>query len=251
MDASALQSLWTDSALRTCPLEAFLKPQPARGVGLTEKRASESVFRYSVNRFTRSAMAHSCIPDLGLNPVSPTSRFIRNRSGQNLFTGHITGRRTVSPDSQKRYGPTHANSGWFGSQRISTPRPRMVDSVAAGRPSLRAGLPGDRCADLEPVAWYGGNSGGSTHPVKTKQPNAWGLYDMNGNVAQWCSDWWGNYTADEQDDPMGPSTGTGRIARGGAWDRDAGHCGFVEHRPTPPGCGVPGLGLRFVIPYVP
>jgi formylglycine-generating enzyme required for sulfatase activity len=65
--------------------------------------------------------------------------------------------------------------------------------------------------------WYYENSGGTTHPVATKLANAYGLYDMTGNVLQWCNDWYGNYTAGAVTDPTGPSTGTFRIMRGGSW----------------------------------
>jgi len=68
-------------------------------------------------------------------------------------------------------------------------------------------------------AWYGGNSGKKTHPVGQKQPNAWGLYDMSGNVWEWCSDWYNEdyYANSPAQDSKGPSSGTGRVLRGGSW----------------------------------
>ena len=78
---------------------------------------------------------------------------------------------------------------------------------------------GDDEKQLEEYAWYGKNSGLKTHPVGEKKPNTWGLYDIEGNVGQWCQDWYdGNYYArSPSDDPKGPATGSDRVLRGSSY----------------------------------
>jgi formylglycine-generating enzyme required for sulfatase activity len=83
---------------------------------------------------------------------------------------------------------------------------------------------GESSKSLSNYAWFVGNSNGQTHPVGEKQPNAWGLFDMHGNIWEWCSDWYGEYPKGAVTDPAGPREGSGRVHRGGSWSFGAAIC---------------------------
>lgn len=87
--------------------------------------------------------------------------------------------------------------------------------------ACRAGSTGDYAGDLDAMAWYHNNSGGETHPVGLKSPNAWGLHDMHGNLFEWVEDWYGDYSGGSVDDPTGPGSGRMKVRRGGSFAHDA------------------------------
>lgn len=116
--------------------------------------------------------------------------------------------------------------------------------------ACRAGTTGDYAGSLDAMGWYTSNSADSTEPVGTKQANAWGLYDMHGNVWEWCLDWEGDYPGGNVTDPIGASSGSNRVNRGGSWLYSADNCRSAYRDGSDPGFRGNDLGFRLALSSV-
>ena len=97
------------------------------------------------------------------------------------------------------------------------PDPALAEDYSGAKDASKCGLCAKGESSLEPIGWYCGNSGNTTHPVGKKTPNAWGLVDMSGNMWEWCHDWYvENLGAAAATDPAGPTSGTYKVLRGGS-----------------------------------
>lgn len=100
--------------------------------------------------------------------------------------------------------------------------------------------------NIDEVAWYWNNSVFTTHAVGNKAPNELGIYDMSGNVDEWCNDWYSDYSADAVTNPQGPSSGDNRVLRGGSWGNSNGVCLSTLRYGSNPICNSLEVGARLV-----
>ncbi|GMV41064.1 MAG: hypothetical protein AMXMBFR64_27800 [Myxococcales bacterium] len=122
-------------------------------------------------------------------------------------------------------------------------QPRLPTEAEWER-ACRAGTDGARYGRLDEIAWHDGNSGNGTRSVKQRLPNALGLYDILGNVWEWCSDCLGPYPPGPRVDPASVSPGSRRVIRGGSWSNPAGNVRAAYRSGYPPGFRFEFLGFR-------
>jgi formylglycine-generating enzyme required for sulfatase activity len=154
----------------------------------------------------------------------------------------------------KRQGltPTYTISGAdvtcdFSKNGYRLPTEAEWEYAAGGGASNRTKFAGTNIEfHLDNYAWYSSNSENKIYPVGTKQPNSLGLYDLTGNVWEWCWDWYGSYSSTSQINPTGPASGSSRVIRGGSWYSSALMCRVVNRYNSDPSHRSAGNGFRFV-----
>ena len=135
-----------------------------------------------------------------------------------------------------------------GADRLPEGYEYTLPTEAQWEYACRAGTTGDYAGNLNAMGWHKENSGGDkTHEVGGKQANAWGLYDMHGNVSEWCLDWYGHYEGGSLTDPRGAQSGSIRVNRGGGWYFVAGYCRSAFRNGCTPGGRGNILGFRLAL----
>ena len=196
------------------------------------------------------------------SPSNEGGRFNNEKEHQvTLSQGFWLGKREVTQRQWKSV--MGSNPSYFRGDNLPVERVSWEDAQAFCRKSgmrlpteaqweyaCRAGSTGPYAGTgkLEDMGWFTGHSGWKTHPVGTKQPNAWGLYDMHGNVLEWCADWWyGKYPSGAVTDPTGPASGSNRVRRGGSWNNYAQYCRSAYRSGFEPNRRSNYLGLRVAL----
>ena len=134
----------------------------------------------------------------------------------------------------------------IGGASVYTCKGYRLPTEAEFEYAARAGTKGARYSPLDDIAWYAKNSGGTSHPVGKKAANSFGLYDMLGNLDEWCHDWLGDYPKGPQTNPEGPSTGTTRVLRGGGVRYNALIVRAAHRMAAPPSLAFEYFGVRLV-----
>ena len=164
----------------------------------------------------------------------------------------------TNPSCWKEYNRPVENVSWNDAMEFCAELSRLTGrqftlpteaeweyAARGGKKSTSAKYSGS--SSVNNVAWYDGNSGSQTHPVGKLRPNELGIYDMSGNVWEWCYDWYGSYSSASQTDPMGPSSGSYRVLRGGSWGNNAGCCRVSNRGNLSPDRRIYRNGFRVVL----
>jgi formylglycine-generating enzyme required for sulfatase activity len=140
--------------------------------------------------------------------------------------------------------------------RLPTGYEYRLPSEAEWEYACRAGTTnqfsfGDDPQGTDAFAWTSENSESTTHPVGLKRPNPWGLYDMHGNVWEWCRDWFAPYPTNPAVDPVGPASGKLKIFRGGGWNQEIQFARSANRFGMSPSNGIHFVGFRLALSQIP
>jgi len=196
-----------------------------------------------------------CVDDFYIGKYEVTQDQYQKITGNNpsRFNGSDRPVEQVSWDDAQSYIQQLNRRGVIHHARDSRIAPYRLPTEAEWGYAARSGGKNETYAggnNVDAVAWYASNSGNQTHPVGQKQANGLGLYDMSGNVWEWCQDWYGSYEGRSQRNPQGPSSGSYRVLRGGSWSNIAGHARAAIRNRYTPGIRDGYLGFRLVLPTV-
>ena len=194
---------------------------------------------------------------MGENP----SRFKKSNEGRETMIAKYIEEGLTKQEAQERAVKEISNGwaqekhpvdrvSWDDCQKFCAKTGMKLPTEAQWEYACRAGVRKPRYGELEQIAWYGENSADTTHPVAQKASNALGFYDMIGNVAEWCQDWYeGGYYKSCEDgvvDPTGPAQSASRLLRGGSWFDDSDSCRASRRYHGTPVVILYGVGVRVV-----
>jgi|HubBroStandDraft_1064217.scaffolds.fasta_scaffold00954_7 formylglycine-generating enzyme required for sulfatase activity len=149
---------------------------------------------------------------------------VTQKQWQEVMGNNPSGNRAAGPDAPvEQVSWKDVQSFLAKANAMQTRWTLRLPTEAEWEYAARAGSTGETYGPVDAIAWYKGNAGGATHPVGQKKPNDFGLYDMLGNVWQWCQGWFGPYPTDPVTDPQGAPTGDMHPTRGGCYYCDAVH----------------------------
>lgn len=206
-----------------------------------------------------------CTSEQGVDCESDESPYHRVTISQDYYIGKFEVTQELyeavmgtNPSSWKAFDRPVENVSWHDAQEFCTELSRITGrrftlpteaeweyAARGGNKLTNAKYSGS--SSVANVAWYDGNSGSQTHPVGRLRPNELGIYDMSGNVWEWCLDWYRNYSSSSQTDPMGSGSGLFRVLRGGSWFNSAKLCRVASRRSSIPGNSNNIYGFRVVL----
>ena len=222
-------------AFRWCPAGTFLMGSPSDEVGRDSDEVQHQV---------------TLTEGFWVLETQVTQKMWRNVMGEELSQKALLGTLFHDLKGDGSDYPMYYVS-WEDCQEFCRKLSDMIDlritfpTEAQWEYACRAGTTGAFAGNIDAMGWCDGNSGDKTHPVGQKQPNAWGLYDMHGNVWEWCQDWWyGAYSSSAVTNPTGPTNGTDRVRRGGSWGSSSERCRSASRYRFSPNFRCDCLGFR-------